>query len=84
MKYSRDEIFEKMMNFTAQQFIVERDEINIDESLIDQGIIDSLGLIEITKFIEQNFGIIIIESDMTKENFGSMNKMVNHIFRVQK
>ena len=84
MKFTREQIFEKMMNFVVHQFIVEKEDINIDESLIDQGIIDSLGLIEITKFIEQNFGIIIVETDMTRENFGSMNKMVDHVFRVQK
>ncbi|MBN2038775.1 MAG: acyl carrier protein [Spirochaetes bacterium] len=81
MAYTRDEIFNKLSDFVAQQFIVEKDEINMDESLIDQGVIDSLGLIEITTFIEKQFGVTVVEEDMTRENFGSMNKMVDHIFR---
>jgi acyl carrier protein len=52
--------------------------------LIDQGIIDSFGLVEITAFIENSFGVKIREEDMTREAFGSMNKMATFVYRRKK
>jgi acyl carrier protein len=65
----------KLMEFVTHSFNVSESEIRLDESLIDQGIIDSFGLIEITAFIEKEFGVVVLEKDMTREAFGSMNKM---------
>ena len=41
------EILDKFLHFIARNFMVELDEIPLDKSLIDEGIIDSFGLIEI-------------------------------------
>lgn len=65
--------------FVSRNFNVETADINMDESLIDQGIIDSFGLAEITAFVEQKFDLKIGEQDMTREAFGSMNKMASFI-----
>lgn len=74
-----DQIRSELTVFVTRNFNVETDDINMDESLIDQGIIDSFGLAEITAFIEQKFGLKISEQDMTREAFGSMNKMANFV-----
>jgi acyl carrier protein len=74
-----DQIRNELAVFVTRNFNVETNDINMDESLIDQGIIDSFGLTEITVFIEQKFGLKIGEQDMTREAFGSMNKMANFI-----
>ncbi len=74
-----DQIRNELTLFVTRNFNVETSDINMDESLIDQGIIDSFGLTEITVFIEQKFGMKIGEQDMTREAFGSMNKMANFI-----
>jgi acyl carrier protein len=68
-----------LVGFVTHSFNVVESDINMDQSLIDQGIIDSFGLMEITAFIEKEFGVKIREKDMTREAFGSMNKMVRFI-----
>ncbi len=65
--------------FVTRNFNVAEHDIDMDQSLIDQGVIDSFGLVEITAFIEQQFGVKVREADMTREAFGSMNKMVRFI-----
>lgn len=65
--------------FVTRNFNVSEEEIDMEQSLIDQGVIDSFGLVEITAFIEQNFAVKVREEDMTREAFGSMNKMVRFI-----
>jgi acyl carrier protein len=56
--------------------MVEPGEFSLDESLIDQGVIDSFGLVESAAFMEREFKIKIAETDMNRANFGSVKKMV--------
>lgn len=75
------EIREKFIAFVSRNFMVEPDEINLDKSLIDEGIIDSFGLIEIASFLENEYAFTIDESDMIRANFGSVNKIVDFTLR---
>ncbi len=77
----RDRILEELVTFVARSFMVQASDIDMDKSLIDQGVIDSFGLVEITTFIENTFGVKILEQDMTREAFGSMNKMATFVCR---
>jgi len=73
----------KLLEFIARNFMVEKEEINLDKSLIDEGIIDSFGLIEIATFLENEFQISITEEKMIRSNFGSVHKLVDFIRREQ-
>jgi acyl carrier protein len=77
----RARILEGLVTFVTRSFMVEASAIDLDRSLIDQGIIDSFGLMEITTFIENAFGAKIQEQDMTREAFGSVNKMATFVCR---
>lgn len=74
-----DDIKGKFLEFITRNFMVEIDEIPLDESLIDEGIIDSFGLIEIASFIEKEFGVVVKEEQMTRSNFGSVHLIVDFI-----
>lgn len=74
-----ERIQEQLLDFLTRNFLVSRDEIIFDESLIDQGIIDSFGLIEIASFLEKEFAIAVTEKQMTRQNFGSVYKIVNFV-----
>lgn len=76
-----DAVLKKLLGFIADNFQVEEGEINLENSLIDEGIIDSFGLIEIANFIDEEFGFTIKEDDMHFENFGSVTKIANFICR---
>lgn len=65
----------KLLTFICENFAVEIDEIELDESLVEQGIVDSFGLVEISSFMSKEFAIEITSKDITKENFGSVKKM---------
>ena len=68
-----------LLDFICRQFLVDLEDVEIDKSLIDTGIIDSMGLIEISSFIEQNFNFKVSEEQMNRQNFGSVLLMVNFI-----
>ena len=75
------DVQEKLLDFLTRNFMVERQEIDLSKSLIDEGVIDSFGLIEISTFMESEFGISVQEDDMIRSNFGSVLKMVDFISR---
>jgi acyl carrier protein len=72
---------EKLLDFVTRNFQVEREDIELDKSLIDEGIIDSFGLVEIAGFITKTFDIVIEDDDMQRDNFGSVLKIVAFICR---
>lgn len=57
------------------------EEIPMDVSLLEAGIIDSYGVVELTDFIEKTWNIKIKDEEVTKENLGSVNKMIQFIIK---
>lgn len=79
-----NDILERLLEFITRNFMVEREEVDLDKSMIDEGIIDSFGLVEIATFMENEFGMKITEEQMIRANFGSVNKIVGFIQREAK
>jgi len=60
------EVREKLLNFISQQFRIPRDDIDPDTSLVDQGVIDSFGFVEIVSFLEAEFPIVIADEQINR------------------
>ena len=54
-------------------------EIPLDRSLLESGILDSYGIVDLLTFIEGEFGLSIPDEDVTKEKLGSIRKMAKYI-----
>lgn len=52
-----------------------------DDSLMQLGIIDSIGALEIISFLEENFGIEVDEEEMLPENLDSVDRLVAFLQR---
>ena len=81
---TKKQIKELLLNFICKQFLVDREDVDIEKSLIDTGIIDSMGLIEISTFMTQNFNFKVTVDQMTRQNFGSVLLMVDFIDKNKK
>jgi acyl carrier protein len=44
-----------------------------DESLIDNGVVDSLGIFRLVTFLEENFGVKVGDEEISAENLQSVN-----------
>ena len=51
-----------------------------DKSLIELGLMDSFGVIEVITYLEKKYKISVDDDEITKEKFGSFNKIVNLTF----
>ena len=69
-KTVRDYIFENLL------FASEPAELANDDSFLNKGIIDSTGILEVTFFLEQQFGIKVTDQELVPENLDSVNNIV--------
>ena len=67
-------------NFIRTELIYD-DEKDFDENtnLIERGIVDSMSLVRLISFIEENCGIQVQDEDIVPENFSSLNKISSFI-----
>ena len=76
------EINEQIRAFVMSNFYVAKNTtIENSESLLDRGIIDSTGVLEVIFFIEETFGIKVEDSEMLPENLDSIDRITNFIKR---
>jgi acyl carrier protein len=81
---------EKLMDAKTQvrEYIVENFLFGDEEpltsdsmSLLDGGIIDSVGVMELVAFLEQDFEIAVADDDLVPENLDSVDNLVSYITR---
>lgn len=73
---------ETVRTFIKDNFLFGNDEGLTDEtSFIDEGIIDSTGILELVGYLEETFSIKIEDQDLIPENFDSVNNIVQYLDR---
>ena len=79
---TKEQIQESLIEFLCRQFYVDVEDIELDKSLVDTGIIDSMGLIEIASYIQKTYEFKVAEEQMSRQNFGSVLLIVDFINKV--
>jgi acyl carrier protein len=54
-----------------------------DASLLREGIIDSLGVVELVTFLQSRFGVKVEQSEVRPENFDSVARLAAFVRRKQ-
>ncbi|MCB9422323.1 MAG: acyl carrier protein [Ardenticatenaceae bacterium] len=77
------EVSEQIKQYIAETFLFSDDGFNLgdDVSFLDEGIIDSMGVLELIMFVEETFGISVEDDEIKPENFDSVNKLCGYIER---
>ncbi|MBM4782528.1 MAG: acyl carrier protein [Archangiaceae bacterium] len=71
------DIKEKVRQFIISNFYVaDPATLKDDASLLDAGIVDSTGVLEVITFIEGEFGITVDDAEMVPENLDAVNHIV--------
>lgn len=69
-------IKEDVLNFFEENFMVEfEDGFNNEAPLLENGIIDSTGVLELVEFLNEKFNINIEDDEIIPENLDSLNKI---------
>ena len=69
-------ITDKIRSFIIQQFpAARRRPIGVDDHLLQNGVIDSLGVLNLVGYLEKEFGVAVSDEDLLPENFASLGRM---------
>lgn len=79
------EIETQVRSLIKDNFLFREDRTSLSdtESLIDAGLIDSTGILELVAFLEERFKIEIADADLLPDNFDSIHRIVAYVARVQ-
>jgi acyl carrier protein len=76
---------QKIREFLAANFFLGDDPSALSgmTSLIEAGVIDSTGVLELVGFLEEEFGIRIADEELVPENLDSIDNIVRFVERKQ-
>ncbi len=75
---------DKIKVFVVETFLFgEGDELSEDTSFLNEGIIDSTGVLELVDFIEEEFGVTVEDDELVPDNFDSIEKIENYLKNIK-
>lgn len=85
MENGKAQIIESVKQFIANEIIhgSVRNDLDPDLSLLEEGILDSLGLQQLITFLEQKYEIAVDDDDLMPENFESINSIAELVLKSQ-
>jgi acyl carrier protein len=71
----------KVRKFIEDNFLFREDRLTISESesLLDAGLIDSTGVLELVAFLEGEFGLHMADAEIVPENLDSIRAIVAYV-----
>ncbi len=81
----QETIKKKLRDFITDTFMIgnDIDSFEDNDSFMELDLIDSTGVLELTSFIEDEFGITIDDEEMNPDNLDSLDNLTNFISRKQ-
>lgn len=76
------ELARQVRAFLVDTFLLGDDDgFGDDESLLDSGIVDSTGVMEVVAFLEESFGIVIDDDELVADNLDSVERLAAFVAR---
>ncbi len=79
MQTNRDDIHLALREFLEEHSPGSTATLSDSDSLFDNGILDSLGIVALVVFIEDHFGIILEQEDLGEESLSSLSAIANTV-----
>jgi acyl carrier protein len=73
---------DKIRSFIVGNFLFgKNDGLEDDTSFLEEGIIDSTGVLELVSFLEEEYGIAVEDEELIPENLDAINNVVEYLKR---
>lgn len=79
------ELEKKIKSYILENYLFTDDPsaLSSEDSLLERGIIDSTGILEVIFFLEEEFGVAVADDEMVPENLDSVANLVSFVERKQ-
>ena len=76
------EIGSELRDFVVTNFLFGKgDDLSDDESLLDNGVIDSTGVLELVSYLQERYDIHIEDDEIVPANLDSIHNLVDFVGR---
>ncbi len=79
----KTDIARQVRGFIEENFLFREDRSSLSdtESLLEAGLIDSTGILELVAFLEESFKVEIADADLVPDNFDSIEAITAYVER---
>jgi acyl carrier protein len=76
-------IEEQIRRYVAESFLYSDDGYGYPDeaSFLEEGIVDSTGVLELVMFVEEQFGVSVADEDIVPDNFDSVTRLAAYVRR---
>lgn len=76
-----DETRQKLRHFILENYLFSDDEAALkdDDSFLDGGILDSMGILELIEYLDEGLGIKVEGDELVPDNLDSINSLLKFI-----
>ncbi|UWZ81921.1 acyl carrier protein [Occallatibacter riparius] len=76
------QIDQDVEDFVVKNFLFgQQDGLTPDESLLERGVLDSTGVLELIAFLEEHYAIKVEDDDVTPDNLDSVARISDFVSR---
>jgi len=73
---------ERIRAFVLEKFpLARKRSVKDSDELLESGIVDSLGVLDLVHFLEQQFSITVVDDELIPENFRTVDHIVAFVER---
>ncbi len=73
------EIRDKIKNYIIEASMEDADKIKEDTMIFDSGLLDSMGLLFLIEFLNENYQVEVDDDELNPKNFESINSIVDFV-----
>ncbi len=73
----------QIRQYLAENFLFSNNgyELEDEASFLEEGIVDSTGVLELVMFVEETFGITVQDEELVPQNFDSVSQLAAYVRR---
>ena len=81
MQTLETEVRDKVRGYLEENFLYMRPDfvLNDDDRLLERGVVDSMGVVEMLAFIEDAFGVKTADDEISEANLGSLSAIARFV-----
>lgn len=78
---SLTDVTRKVREYIVDNFLYTRPDFTLgaDDPLLGSGIIDSMGVMEVIMFLEETYGVTVVDADITEEHLGTVRSIASYV-----
>ena len=81
MNQTKEVILEQIRSYVLQSAYASQEDINDGTQIFSEGYFDSMGFVMLISFLDEEFGIEVMDSELIEENFESIDAINNFVLR---